>query len=172
MIGKTDIGDLEIGDPQAVTMEDEVNLAMRGMAGMGGDVGGIGIRKSGCGQEEFKLPAPPEGVEISADNHRLADVFDQMVEMLQLILPVPVFQGEMDDKKDDLLQIPLDDQAFNSLIEIVQGMVENGLFGEQGVGLHPQDRDPVGKRIIFIFCRDNMGVSQPFGNGLRLAEIS
>ena len=49
MIGKTDIGDLKIRYLQFMTMENEINLPARRMAGMGRDARGIGVLQPGCG---------------------------------------------------------------------------------------------------------------------------
>lgn len=172
MIGKTYIGDLKIRSLQFMAMEDEIYLPAGRMAGMGRDARGIGVLQSGCSQKQFKLPASPEGIEIPGDDYRFSHVFNQTVETLQLILAVPVFQGQMNDEEDDLFQLHLDDQALYSLVEIMERMAKDVFFAEQGIRLHFQDRDPASQRIVRIFGFDDESISQPLGDHFRLAAFT
>ena len=133
MIGQADVGDIKIIDADAGTVQDKINLPQRSMARMRWDIGKIGVFQSCCGKKKIQLPAAPEGIEIAGNNNFLVGILGKGMELFELILPVPVFKGQVDDENGDGLQISLDDQLFYSLFKIVKMKVFNGLLGQQGI---------------------------------------
>lgn len=141
MIGQAHVRDIKIIDADAGTMQNKVNLPERGMAWVGRDVGKIGVFQSCRSQKQIQLSAAPEGIEIAGNNHFLVGIQSKGMELFELVLPVPVFEGQVDDENGNGLEISLDNQLFYALFEIVKMKIFNGLFGQQGIGLLLQNRD-------------------------------
>lgn len=144
MVGQAHIRDVERINTDSRAVEDEVYLALWGMARMGWGVGDIGVSEAGCGEKQIKLTAAPEGVEITSNDYILADIADQGMELFKLVLSVPVFQGKMDDENGHRQEVSLQDQAFHALLKIVKMKVLDGLFGQEGIALLPENRHFLG----------------------------
>ena len=74
---------------------------MRSMAWVGRAVVEISIFHIRCSKEQFQLVAAPECVEIATYNDWFVCFFNELVEVLQLILAMAEFQRKMDDEKDN-----------------------------------------------------------------------
>ena len=138
------------------------------MTGMGGKVQRVCIFQAGCRLEKFQFSASAKGVEVSRHNHRFGAVFDQTVQMFQLLLSMPVFQGKVDDKDNNLRKFNFNNQSFKSLIEVMKVMGCYCFPGEQGIGLFIQNRDPSCQGIVRVFCFNNMELMQFFSNDIGL----
>jgi hypothetical protein len=108
---------------------------------MGRHIGEVGVFQSCCGKKKIQFPTAPEGIEIAGDDDFLVGILGKGVQLLELVLPVPVFQRQMDDKNGDGSQISLNDQSLYSLLEIVETKIFDALLGQQGVALLFQNRD-------------------------------
>ncbi len=98
MIGQADVGDVKVIDADAGAMQNKVNLPQWCMAWMGWDVGEIGVFQSRCGKKKIEFATAPEGIEIAGNNHFLVGILGQGMELLELVLPVPVFKRQVDNK--------------------------------------------------------------------------
>ena len=145
---------------------------MRGMTGVGRGTFSVGIFQAGCGEKEPQFPAAPEGVEVSCDDYLFLRILDQAVELLELVLPVAIFQREVDDIYDDLLKFSLDNQTFDPLREIVQIAFDDGQPAQEGIRLLSDDRHPLHDRVVAVFSLNDKVVAEIIGDPFCLAIIA
>ena len=101
MIGQAHVRDIKIIDADAGTMQNKVNLPEWGMAWVRRDIGKIGVFQSRSSQKKIQLAAAPEGIEIAGNNHLLGGILGKGMELFELVLPVPVFERQVDDENGD-----------------------------------------------------------------------
>lgn len=77
MIRESDIRDVEIIDMYPRAVQDEVYLALGGMARVGWQIPEVGAFKIGCGKKEFELASTEKGVEVARNNHFFFGSFDK-----------------------------------------------------------------------------------------------
>ena len=133
MIGKADIGDIKVINADARTVQDKINLPQGGMAWVGRNVCQVGVFQTCRGKKKVQFPAAPEGIEVAGNDNFLVGILDQAVQLLELILPMPVFERQVDDKNGDGLQVRLDNQLLDSLFKIVETKIFNALLSEQSI---------------------------------------
>ncbi len=172
MVGETHFRDIKGIDTDPGAVEDEIYLALRRMAWVRRGVGDVGIFQAGGGKKQIELPATPQRVEITCNNNIFIDITGEGVQLFKLVLPVAIFERQVDDEDGNGPQVGLDYQAFHALLEIMEMKIFDVLFGQQGVALLPQNRNPVGEGTVAILAFDDTVVTEPVGNGLSLAEMS
>jgi hypothetical protein len=133
MIGQTDIRDIKVINADARTVQDKINLPQGSMAWMRWFVGQVGVFQTCSGKKKIQFPAAPEGIEVAGNDHFLVGILDKVVQLFELILPMPVFERQVDDKNGDGLQVRLDNQLLNSLLKIVETKSFNALLSEQSI---------------------------------------
>lgn len=84
---------------QLLAVQYEIKLPVRGVAWVGWPAVGVGAFQTCCRQKQFKFITAPEGIEITGEDHRLVHLFEELMEPVQLVLPMPVFQRQMDNEK-------------------------------------------------------------------------
>ena len=77
----------------------------------------IGILQIAGSHKEFQFLHAPERIKISSYNHRLFHGRKQGVEVCQLALPVPVFQRQMHQKNNEVVELQLNHQFLDTRFE-------------------------------------------------------
>ena len=111
------------------------------MAGVGWCIVKICAFQTGGGEKEAEFLDPEKGVEIAGDDDFFFRPLDKTVEMGQLVLAMSVLEGKVDQIDHRIGQFGGNDQAFHPFAEIMELMIVDFAFGQEGVGLLVEDRD-------------------------------
>ena len=171
VVGEGYIGDEEVVNVQPRTVENEVELAVGGVAGPGGEVLAVGTSQAGGGEEKIQFAVSLEGVEVAGDDNLFLAFFDQLAQLLKLKLTVVELETEMDDENAHILNIHLDDQSLAPLLEIVILYVGEWGPTEQGIGLQIHDRYMLDQGVVVVFILGNVVITEAVGNGFRLTTV-
>ena len=96
------MGDFDILDMNAFTVEDKIEFTPGGGTGEGMPAMGIGAFKAGSSQEQMQFMITPERIEIAGDNDRFFNIFNQVIQVAELVLAVAEFDGEMNQEDSKL----------------------------------------------------------------------
>lgn len=107
-------------------VQDKVDLSMGGMTWMGGRTFSVGIFHVGSGEEQPELPAAPERVEVTRDDHLFSGILDQAVELFKLVLTMPVLEGEVNNKYHHLIKLSFNYQPLDALRKIMKVAFDDG----------------------------------------------
>ena len=104
----------------ALTVQDEIQFHTRCAARIRGQALQIGATQSGRFFKQEDLVFAPESIEVTGNDNGFLAFLDQLIEMPQLKMPMPVLEGQVDQENRDIVQFQLNDQAFYTLVEIVK----------------------------------------------------
>ena len=138
MIRQGNLGNLEAGDGYLRTVENIVQLAARGPAGMGGPTIDVGIREPCGSPKQVQLTVTPQRIEISGNNDGFLHLLQHAIQVLQLILTVPELEGKMHEENGAALQFQFNNEALYTVSEIVETFRYDLLIGQYGVSLFVQ----------------------------------
>ena len=96
--------------------------------------------------EQIDLVLAPERVEVAGDDDRLARRHDEVVQVLQLRMPMTKLQRQVHEEDRALLELELDDEALDALVEVVKPLAVNARRGEKRVALLAENRQTVVQR--------------------------
>jgi hypothetical protein len=168
VIGQGDLGNLKTGDAYFRAVEDVIQLSAGGPAGVGGFSVCVGILEARSGQKQFQLPGASQHIEIPGNNDGFLDLFQHLIEVLQLVLTVTEFDGQVDEEDGAVFQLQFNDKAFDAVLEIVKPLGHNFLVRQDCIPLFAEQRHLPGHGRGGIFCLKHMLVLQSPGDGLCL----
>ncbi|HLF12735.1 MAG TPA: hypothetical protein VJA26_16145, partial [Gammaproteobacteria bacterium] len=79
---------------------------------------------------------------------------------MKLGMSVAVFERKMHKKNRTLVQLQLNDQAFNALFEVMETLATNSWRGEESVALFANDRHMMVERAHAVFALINRVVTE------------
>ena len=85
------------------------------------------------------LVVPPVGVEVAGDDHGLARLAHQVVEVAQLVLPVAKFERQMHQEDRDVIELELDDEPLDAGIEVMESLAAHPRRRKKGIRLLADD---------------------------------
>ena len=150
MVRKSDRGYIETCHVDAVLVKDEVEFLARCPARVGRQALGVCRSQSSRFHEQVDLVFAPERIEIACDDDRLLGCLYEVIEMPQLQVPVPVFQGQVDEKDREIVHFEFDDEPLDSRVEIVEALAVDARRGHEGVPLLAHDRQDLVERLRAI----------------------
>ena len=122
--------------------------------------------------EQKYLVLAPEGVEVAGNDDRLAAALHQLVQVAQLEVPVPVLQGQVDQKNGQAVEFELDDQALDAGVEVVKALSRHARTGEKGVGLLAQYGKILVHGLFAVLALVGGVMPERLGDGLRLINAT
>src|SRR5690606_22878035 len=113
-----------------------------------------------------------ERVEIAGHDDGLLRRLDQVVELPELEVAVPVLQREVHEEDREILQLQLDDEALDARIEIVERLAAYRGRRQEGVALLADDGQELVDRALAVL--DLVGRREPEVRGdlLRLVHAA
>ena len=135
MIGEFDLGDLKIVDFYLRTVEDVIQLSARSPAGVRGLTVAVGIFQPGGRQKQLQFPGTPKDVKISGHNDRLFFLVYHGMQILQLILPVTIFYGQMYQENRKIYQLQFNHKPLDAFAKIMKLLGDNFLVGQHRIAL-------------------------------------
>src|SRR6266404_6714675 len=172
MIREAHVRHTEVRDLDAFTHQDEVELDARHARWKGGESCGIGAAQTRRAHEKVDLVRAPEGVEVTRHDHRLRRLHDQIVQRAQLVLPLPVLEGQMHEEHAHVRQLQLDDQPLDPGIEVVEALPVHVGSGQEGVALLAHDGHELIDRAGAVLALVGRIMAELSGDVLRLVEHS
>ena len=140
MVGIFYLRYLKMGHSNLRAVKNIIELSSRRPAGVGGLAVAVGISQTSGGKEQLKFPIAPQNIEIPGNNNRLFYVFKQDVQILQLVLPVAEFDGQVHQKNRKVFQFELNHEALDAVIKIMEFLGHNFPVGQDGIPLLVQYR--------------------------------
>src|ERR1700686_4585806 len=112
------IGELNVRNRKAIHLDlaavkDEIKLFARAAARIGGQAVQVGAGQSGRFSEQVEVVIAPVSIEVAGHDDRLLSLAQQIVQIPELVLPMPELQGQMHQKNCYVIEFQLDDQAFD-----------------------------------------------------------
>ena len=101
MIREANVGNVKVVYPYSGAVENEVDLPHWCMTGVGCRITSICVLEAGGSQEERKFPVAPERIEITCNNDFFVCLLGESMQLLQLVLPMSVFERKVDDEHGD-----------------------------------------------------------------------
>lgn len=123
MIRQLDIGHPKLFFLNGLATKNKVQMAFGIPAWIGGTSTAIHIAQARCSKEEIYLLLAPQRIEVPSNYVGLRGVLDQLVQGRQLLVPYSESERKMDEKNDDVLQLQLHHEPFESLVKIVEASV-------------------------------------------------
>ena len=140
MVGQPDVGNPEFSDFDSIAIEYEIELLAGRPAGVRGQTLDIGAAEPGGLHKQVYLVLAPECVEIAGDDYRFLTRANQVVQMAQLIMPMAVFQRQMDQEHGQVFKFKFNNQALDAGIHVVKPFAVYPRRGQEGVNLFTDDR--------------------------------
>src|SRR5882724_8530390 len=119
MIGELNVGYTTLFRSDLRTVQDEIQLFARAAARVGRQAVEIGATQSGRLGEQIELVIAPVSIEIACHDDGLAGFTQQIIEIPELILAMPKFQGQMHQKNRDIVEFQFDDQVLDAGVEVM-----------------------------------------------------
>src|ERR1700692_839132 len=133
MIGELDVGYFKAVHLDLGAVQDEIQLLARAAARIGRQTMEIVAVQSGRLGEQVELVIAPVGIEIAGHDYGLTSFTQQIIEISQLILTMPEFQGQVHQKNRDIVEFQLDDQALDAGVEIVKALAADPRCRKEGI---------------------------------------
>src|SRR5688572_15882274 len=170
MIRKAHVRHLEIGDFDFLADQHEVELDARDSRGERRQVLLVRAAQASRTHEEIDFVGAPEGVEIARDDDRLVRLGDEIVEVSQLILPLPVFQRQVHEEYADIIELEFDDEPLDAGIEVMEAFTLDTWRREKRVALLAHDGHQIVDRALAVFALVGAVVTQRFGDVFGLVQ--
>src|SRR5688572_3568233 len=164
MVGEAHVRHFEIGDFYFLARQHEVELDARIPRRKRGQVLFVGAAQPRGAHEEIDLVRAPEGIEIAGHDDRLVRLDDEIVQVAQLVLALPVLEREVDEENADIVELELDDQPLDAGVEVVEALALDARRSEKGVALLAYDGHEVVERTLAVLALIGAVVAQGVRN--------
>ena len=140
MIRQLGTGDRKVFNCDFGAVQNVIELPPRKERRVGREMRSVGTAKACHAAQETCLAMPREHIEIPCEDARLVRRVNDVAQLFELMLACPKSESEVDEQETDRGKFHVDDEAFASLVEIMERLADGFRSAEDGVGLFAKNR--------------------------------